>query len=80
MLSAAMVTMDCITKVKKMADVIDDANDQVEKNERRSIEYAMLQAKKEIPKSEVCLWCLEGTSNGARWCCADCRDAWEQNN
>lgn len=59
-------------------DEIDLANEQVEKNERRSIEQARIEAQKKIPESEFCLWCGEGTINGARWCSRDCCSQWEK--
>jgi len=61
-----------------MADEVDSANEQVEKNERRSIEYAMREAQKKLPESEFCLWCGEDTNKGARWCSRECCSLWEK--
>lgn len=57
-----------------MSDIVDDANEQVTKNENRSIEYARQQAKKPIPLSDVCLFCGEATIEGRRFCDSFCRD------
>lgn len=59
-----------------MADEIDQANEQVEKNEQRSIAYARMQALQPIKTSETCLWCNSLTKDGRRWCNAECRDMW----
>jgi hypothetical protein len=64
-------------EVEKFADESDKATEQ-EENLRNST-VANIQAKvKPIPISYICLHCSEPTVNGARWCCADCRDSWEK--
>lgn len=57
-----------------MSDIIDSANDQVALNEYRSIKYAQLEANKPIPTSNLCLWCSSKTTDGRRWCNAECRN------
>lgn len=61
-----------------MSDEADQANEQVEKNEARSIAYAQLLASKPLPTSTNCLWCNTQTIGGRRWCNADCRDMWTE--
>lgn len=61
-----------------MSDEIDRANEQVELNEQRSINYAREQANKPIPKSEHCYWCNEKTKDGRRFCNNECADNWEK--
>lgn len=65
-------------KEKIMSDEADQANLQVELNERRSIAYASQQANLPIPISEVCLFCTEPTEDGRRFCDAFCRDEYEK--
>jgi lipopolysaccharide biosynthesis regulator YciM len=63
-------------EVENYADESDKATEQ-EENLRNS-QVATIQAKvKQIPTSATCLNCGEGTANGARWCCPDCRDSWQ---
>lgn len=57
-----------------MSDICDDANEQVLKNELRSIAYASIEANKPIPLSDVCLFCGENTIEGRRFCDSFCRD------
>lgn len=57
-----------------MSDIIDSANDQVALNEERSIKYAQLEASKPLPTSKLCLWCSSKTTDGRRWCNAECRN------
>ena len=38
------------------------------------------EAHKPVPTSKTCLECGAPTTNGARWCCVECRDAWERRN
>lgn len=57
-----------------MSDLIDSANEQVALNEERSIKYAQLEASKPLPTSALCLWCSSKTTDGRRWCNAECRN------
>jgi hypothetical protein len=44
----------------------------------RDAGVAAIQSKvKPAIKSTVCLECTGETVNGARWCCASCRDKWQ---
>lgn len=61
-----------------MTDEIDQANEQVSLNEKRSIAYATLEANKPIAKSKHCYWCNEKTKEGRRFCNQECACSWEK--
>jgi hypothetical protein len=61
-----------------MSDEADDAQRQIENIEKRSIEYASIEANKPIPLSDVCLFCGESTFEGRRFCDAFCRDEYQK--
>lgn len=68
-------------RIKTMSDIIDDANNQVELNEQRSIRYAQQRAKElEDQPLGHCLFCGEKflTDSVMRWCDAFCRDGYER--
>lgn len=53
-------------------DEADLGNIQAELNADRSIKYAQLEASKPLPTSKLCLWCSSKTTDGRRWCNAEC--------
>lgn len=60
------------------SDPIDQASDVQIFAEERQVALLRKEAAKPIPTSDDCYECGDTTLNGARWCCVECRDAWER--
>jgi hypothetical protein len=63
-----------------MADDVDKTEARSEKLLEASVALTRQAAAMPIPKSLVCLYCEEATTNGIRWCNSECRDLWEMQN
>jgi hypothetical protein len=63
-----------------MPDEVMDLADQAEAQEELLRGFALAEARADarrpLPTSPVCLNCGDPTTNGARWCDADCRDTY----
>lgn len=61
-----------------MSDDIDRASDIEEYARSTQIALCEREASRPIPTSEFCLNCDEPTTDGRRWCSAECRNDYER--
>lgn len=60
-----------------MADEADRANDYAQRALDAALGSIRAAAHQPTPATGACLWCDELTPPGLRWCCPECRDAWQ---
>lgn len=57
-----------------ISDPLDVASQQEQLHNEMSIKHIQKLASKPIPTSKLCLWCSSKTTDGRRWCNAECRN------
>jgi hypothetical protein len=59
-----------------MADDVDVANDRIE----QLTQAALTMIDTRVPDNDTgeCIWCNEPVNDKRRWCCAECRDQYQQ--